>query len=85
MKKIFYLLAFASINLFANTKTEKLKKNDLKEHLRTFKIKEPNKSPYLHGWQANISCGGHMYTICCYTTESQAYSAGVAAANQVCQ
>jgi hypothetical protein len=87
MKKIMFILAFVGIGLFASASNGKIEKIKLpiKKELKSDKVSieslksKPNLQYY--GW---VTCGGHTYTICCFSSYGVAlYAAGVLE-GQVC-
>lgn len=83
MKKVMFLLAFVSFGIFANASNEKIAKiNFPVKKVLVVKLKKSQ----VARWMWYYSCGGKMFTGCCYDTTAQATAAGNAsiASNSAC-
>lgn len=82
MKKIMFLLAFVSFGIFANASNGKVEK--INSPVKKALVVKVNKKQVKAEWAYSFSCGGKSYAGCCWSTSADAYAAGVAAYNALC-
>lgn len=74
MKKIMFLLAFAGMGLFGNANNGKIFNEKI--NIKELTAKASPKKTTVGSWMYTVNCPDHVYTGCCWATQSEAYMYG---------
>lgn len=76
------VVLFMNISLFATANNGKIWEKKI--CIGELTSKAPLKTKVVAVWMYTVTCGGHVYTGCCWETQSQAYAHGQIEAYHSC-